>query len=103
MATDFMEFLQTQNKPVLADFWAEWCGPCRTMAPVLSDLAKEWKEKVTVVKINTDQKPHLAQRFQITGIPTFILFKDGKIVHRFSGAIPLSQLKRELEPWLSAG
>jgi thioredoxin 1 len=97
MATDFLEFLATTEKPVLADFWAEWCGPCKMMAPVLKELAHDWKGRLTVVKVNTDERPALAQKFQISGIPTLILFKHGKEVHRSSGAMPLAQLKREFE------
>lgn len=100
MATDFLEFLTTHDKPVLADFWAEWCGPCRMMSPVLKELAADWKGKITVVKINTEEKPQLAQRFGISGIPTLILFKGGREVHRFSGAVPLNRLKSEFSNWI---
>ena len=93
---DFDAFLASQTKPVLADFWAEWCGPCRTMAPVLQDLAREWKDRLTVIKVDTDKKPHLASRFRISAIPTLILFKGGKEAYRISGAMPLAHLKREL-------
>jgi len=96
----FLEFISAQDKPVLADFWAEWCGPCRMMAPVLSELAKDWKGKVTVVKINSDQQPDLSSRFGISGIPTFILFKAGKEVHRVSGAMPLAALKEQFKKWI---
>jgi len=94
--TDFDAFLAAQSLPVLADFWAEWCGPCKMMAPVLQDLAREWKDRLRVIKVDTDRKPHLASRFNITGIPTLILFQGGKEIHRVSGAMPLAELKREL-------
>ena len=100
MTTKFLDFVEKSDKPVLADFWAEWCGPCRTMGPVLQDLAREMKEKLTVVKINTDEQPDLASRFNISAIPTLILFQNGKEVHRVSGAMPLSALKNQLKPWI---
>jgi thioredoxin len=95
--TDFDAFLAAQSMPVLADFWAEWCGPCKMMAPVLQDLAREWKNRIRVIKVDTERKPQLAARFNITGIPTLILFKAGKESHRITGAMPLANLKRELE------
>lgn len=95
--TDFDAFLASQSLPVLADFWAEWCGPCKMMAPVLQELAREWKDRLRVIKVDTDRKPQLASRFDITAIPTLILFKGGKEIHRISGAMPLARLKRELE------
>ena len=97
---DFDDLLASHAKPILADFWAEWCGPCKMMAPVLSHLAKDWKDRLTVIKVNTETKPQLATRFGITGIPTLILFKAGREVHRLSGAVPLASLKREFESFL---
>ncbi|MBW8888800.1 MAG: thioredoxin [Fibrobacteres bacterium] len=97
---DFDAFIASQPLPVLADFWADWCGPCKMMAPVLQDLAREWKGRITVIKIDTDKKPELASRFGISGIPTLILFKGGREAHRITGAMPLPDLKRELNPRL---
>jgi thioredoxin len=97
---DFDAFIASQPLPVLADFWADWCGPCKMMAPILQDLAREWKGRITVIKIDTDKKPELASRFGITGIPTLILFKGGRESHRITGAMPLPELKRELDPRL---
>jgi thioredoxin 1 len=94
---DFDAFISSQDLPVLSDFWADWCGPCKMMEPVLKDLAKDWKDRLKVIKVDTDKKPHLASRFRISGIPTMILFKGGQEVYRVSGAMPLARLKRELE------
>ena len=100
ISTNFDEFIQSHPKPVLADFWAEWCGPCKMMAPVLHSLAVEWKDRITVIKVNTETKQHLALRFNITGIPTMILFKNGVETFRFSGAVPLATLKSKLSPFV---
>ena len=94
---DFDTFLASQDLPVLADFWADWCAPCKTMHPVLQELARDWKGRIKVIKVDTDKKPELANRFRITAIPTLILFKEGREVHRISGALPLAQLKGDLE------
>jgi thioredoxin 1/thioredoxin 2 len=94
------EFVRTHNKPILADFWAEWCGPCKMMAPILQELAKEWKDRITVIKIDTERKQSLAQQFNITGIPTLILFMNGAEAHRITGAMPLPQLKQVLSEFV---
>ena len=96
-SADFDAFIASQPLPVLADFWADWCGPCKMMAPVLQDLAHEWKGRITVIKVDTDKKPQLASRFGINSIPTLILFKSGREAHRITGAMPLAALKRELD------
>ena len=101
MSSKFLDYIATQEKPVLADFWAEWCGPCRMMHPVLEGLSKEWKDKATVVKINTDEQPDLAQRYDIRSIPTLILFDKGKEVHRVSGAMPTHALKAQFSRWVA--
>lgn len=96
----FEELLKSHEKPILVDFWAEWCGPCRMLSPVIAQLSKEWKDKVTVIKINTDEKPNIASKYQIHGIPTVILFKGGEEVKRISGALPLPRLKQEFESFV---
>ena len=100
LPTAFDQLLASHGLPILADFWADWCEPCKIRAPVLADLAKQWKGRITVIKVDTEKKPELAGRYRISGIPTLILFKQGREEHRFSGAIPLSRLKQEFEPFL---
>ncbi len=70
------------------DFWAEWCTPCRMVAPVVEKLAQDWKGKIKVGKLNTDDHPEIAMKYQVMGIPTFIMFKDGELVDRMTGAVP---------------
>ncbi|ABZ95533.1 Thioredoxin [Leptospira biflexa serovar Patoc strain 'Patoc 1 (Ames)'] len=89
----FETLLQTHDKPILVDFWAPWCGPCKMVAPELEKLAKDWKGKVSIIKVNTDEKQEIAGKYGISGIPTFILFKNGKEVHRISGAMRSEEFK----------
>ncbi len=78
--------------PVVVDFWAPWCGPCRMIAPVLDELSEEYKDKVKIVKINVDENPLTPGHFGISGIPTLLLFKGGQIVDRKVGSVPKSSL-----------
>jgi thioredoxin len=93
----FNEFIAQSKTPVFVDFWAAWCGPCRAIAPSIEQLAKEFKGKLTVVKVNVDEKPHLAQQYGVQGIPALMVFKDGKIAWRSAGALPYDALKKEVE------
>jgi len=78
--------------PILVDFWAEWCGPCKQLSPILDEVAKEFSDKVTIAKVNIDDNPESPQKYGVRGIPTLILFKDGKPVATKVGSMPKSQL-----------
>lgn len=91
----FDEFIATSDVPVLVDFYADWCAPCKMMAPILKDLKFAWGDKIKIIKVDTDAQQALAVRYQISGIPTLILFKAGNAVHRTSGVMPLARLQAE--------
>jgi thioredoxin 1 len=88
------------SKPVIVDYWAEWCGPCRQVAPVLEEIANEHGDKIDVVKLNIDENPAISQRYKIMAIPTMSVFKDGEVVKQIVGAKPKAALLRELSDWL---
>jgi thioredoxin 2 len=86
--------------PVLADFWAEWCGPCRMIAPVLEDLSKELAGKLKIVKLNVDENPRTSEQFKVQSIPMLIVFKDGQAVDTFVGAMSKGVMLERLRPHL---
>jgi thioredoxin 1 len=98
-ATFEVEVLKS-GKPVIVDYWAEWCGPCRQVAPVLEEIASEYGEKIDIVKLNVDQNPEVTQRYGIMNIPTMSVFKDGQVVKEIVGAKPKSALLRELADFI---
>ena len=85
------------SKAVLLDFWAEWCGPCKMIAPLLDEVAGKYEDKLDVVKLNVDENPNVAQKFGIRSIPTLILFMDGAVQAQLMGAMPLRQLEEFLD------
>ena len=90
--SSFEDDVLKADKPVLVDFWAEWCGPCKMIAPVLEEVATEYKDRLTVAKLNIDENPNTPPKFSIRGIPTLIVFKDGNVEAMKAGALTKSQL-----------
>ena len=83
--------------PALVDFWASWCAPCRAIAPIVDEMAQEYTGKLRVVKVNVDDNPATPGKYGVRGIPTLILFKDGKVVDQLVGAVPRNQIKELIE------
>ena len=99
---DFAAVVETQETPVLVDLWAPWCGPCRTLSPVLERLAGDLAGRVKLVKVNVDESPSLSRRFAVQGVPTLLLMKRGQVVSRQVGAAPEEALRTWLEKALRA-
>jgi thioredoxin 1 len=96
-ATDVLD----SDKPIMVDFWAEWCGPCRAVSPILDQIATEHAEKIDVVKLNVDHNPETAMKYQVTSIPTMKVFKAGEVVKTVIGAKPKPALESDLQEFLA--
>jgi thioredoxin 1 len=97
---NFDEIVIKSDKPVIVDFWAEWCGPCRMIAPIIEELSKEYSGKATVVKCDVDDSPRVAAMYSIRNIPTILFFKDGKVADKQVGAVPKNNFVNKLNALL---
>jgi len=97
---NFDEQIKTAAEPVLVDFWAEWCGPCKALSPILEEVGAEFAGKIRIAKVNIDEALDVSRRFEVMSVPTLILFKDGEPVWRTVGSRGKAQLVSELEPLL---
>lgn len=100
MATSSFQDIINSETPVLIDFWADWCQPCHMLAPIIKELKNDLGDRLRVVKIDTEKHPELSQKFNIKGIPTMILFKEGKLLWRQSGVLPKEQIRQSIEGFL---
>ena len=96
--SNFDEEIKNSKVPILVDFWAEWCGPCKQIGPILEDIGETKKDKLKILKLNIDENPQTPQKFGVRGIPTLMLFKDGKLVDTKVGSLPKNMLESWLEP-----
>jgi len=97
---NFEQEVLKSDIPVLVDFWAEWCGPCHMVAPVVEEIAKEYQGKLKVCKLNVDEAPQVASCYGIMSIPTLAIFKDGKVADKIVGALPKSELETTIKQYI---
>lgn len=97
---NFEELVLKSDKPAVVDFWAEWCGPCRMIAPIISELSEEYEGKAIIGKVDVDNNPGIASQFRVRNIPTILIFKNGEIVDKQVGAVPKSVLAAKIESFL---
>lgn len=97
----FEEEVLNSDMPVLVDFWAEWCGPCRMVGPVVEELAGEYEGKAKIGKVDVDNNPEISTKYGIRSIPSLLIFKNGEVVDQIVGAVPKAQLKKQLEAQLT--
>src|SRR5689334_176242 len=98
---NFQNEVMASSKPVLVDFWAIWCGPCKALAPVIDEIAKDYDGRVKVASVDVDAVPALAERYEIRGIPTVLMFRSGKVVDQFTGLRSKSEIQRQLDKLLA--
>ncbi len=96
----FDEVVTSADGPVLVDFWAEWCGPCKMIAPILDEIAEEQGDKISIAKLNVDEAGEIAQRYQVMSIPTLLVFKDGEVAKRMVGAAGKAKLLEDLAEFI---
>lgn len=100
-SAEFEQQVLKSEIPVLVDFWAPWCSPCRAFAPILEEIAKQYEGKIKVCKVNVDENPELASQYGIMSIPTLILFKDGEVKEKSIGMVPKENIERLIQPYIS--
>jgi len=98
--TTFEQEVKNSSIPVLVDFWAPWCGPCRKIAPIIDEIAEEFQDRIKVVKLNTDENIKTAQEYSISGIPSLLIFKNGEAVERLVGLMQKSSLQSSVEKYI---
>jgi len=99
--SEFQAKVLDSTTPVVVDFWAPWCGPCRMVAPILDELGKEYDGKLTIAKVNTDENPEWAMKYGVQGIPTMLFVKDGEIVDRIVGAHPKPSIQQRVDAMMN--
>jgi thioredoxin len=99
---NFQQLVLHSDRPVMVDFWAEWCGPCRALAPTVESLANDWAERTRIFKLNVDENPQVTERYGVRAIPTLIFFKNGGEVGRLLGAVSKTEIERKVDQHIGA-